>query len=215
MAHRLLTLFSGRSTPHGSVTITATGTWTIPAGVTLLTSVEMYTSGDDGAGNKGGGGGAYAKKLNVAVTSGDMTITLMAKGSEDLCEVVLPNAVKILESFNAVGQIRGLADPEGHAPDIANDGGDGGNGGGGAGGGGGGGGAGGPSAAGTIGSDGNVPNGGAGGASGGGLAGAGGDGGAVSLQGVAGNSYGGGGGGEGDGGPDGGSGQAGAVIITY
>ena len=49
--------------------------WTVPAGVTTLTSVECWGGGGGtsswyGDGYGGGGGGAYAKKLNVAVTPG-------------------------------------------------------------------------------------------------------------------------------------------------
>lgn len=65
------------------VTITdlATTTWTVPAGVTMLTLVELYGGGGGGGagdlggilfGGSGGGGGAYCASVNIPVTPGQV-----------------------------------------------------------------------------------------------------------------------------------------------
>lgn len=58
------------------VTLTSGTSWTVPAGVTKLSSVECWGGGGGAAGSSwgtsfgGGGGGAYAKKVNLSVTPG-------------------------------------------------------------------------------------------------------------------------------------------------
>ena len=56
-------------TTPGTQTITATGTWVAPAGVTQV-DVQCWGQGGTGAVRGGGGGGAYAETKTIAVTAG-------------------------------------------------------------------------------------------------------------------------------------------------
>lgn len=62
------------------------GTWQVPAGVSLLESIEVWGCGGRGGagtnsgGGGGGGGGGYAKAINVAVTSGESLMVLIDIG---------------------------------------------------------------------------------------------------------------------------------------
>ena len=57
------------ASPAGSQVFNSTGTWTVPAGVTVAT-FEVWGGGGGGASNHGGGGGGggYSKVANVSVT---------------------------------------------------------------------------------------------------------------------------------------------------
>src|SRR4051812_44620903 len=66
---------------HGTVFLTSGATWTVPANVTMLTSVECIGSGGAGAGMvaaggassvTGGGGGGYSKSVNIVVSPGQV-----------------------------------------------------------------------------------------------------------------------------------------------
>ncbi|MCX7168755.1 MAG: hypothetical protein NTY41_00295, partial [Proteobacteria bacterium] len=72
-----------------TVTLTANGNWTAPAGVTSVT-VEAWGGGGGGGSARtnnntrggGGGGGGYSKRINVAVTPGNLyAVTVGAAGA--------------------------------------------------------------------------------------------------------------------------------------
>jgi hypothetical protein len=66
-------------------TFTSSGTWTAPAGVTSV-DVEAWgagASGGNGVVRKGGGGGAYSKKLNIVVTPGNTYSVVVGIGGEN------------------------------------------------------------------------------------------------------------------------------------
>lgn len=70
-----------------TTTVDASGTFTVPVGVTLLAMVEAVGMGGAGSagtigGGGGGGGGAWANLVDVAVTPGDIwTVTIDATSS--------------------------------------------------------------------------------------------------------------------------------------
>ena len=212
------------------ITLNPGDTFTPPAGVTSLDSVECYAEGGDGGtgltggsshSGGGGGGGEYAKETNVAVHGTTYSPTIGAGGTGNNT-VFTGDAVTITAHHggNGSGTVPGSAGtgssasthhdggPGGAGIVHSNPGGGGGGGGAGSGGAGGSGGTGAASGFGTSGAAG-TPDGGAGGH--------GGNGAITGNPGADGSAPGGGGGG-GSGrtaGTAGGSGAAGKVVITY
>lgn len=76
--------FWKNNAPHGSATLTASTTWTVPALVTLLSKVLLVGGGAGGGNLYGGGGGAggYLVATNVSVTpSSGITVTIGPGGA--------------------------------------------------------------------------------------------------------------------------------------
>ncbi len=203
--------------------------WTVPAGVTVLDSVEMWGAGGNGGsaveGGGGGGGGEYAKWLNVPAIPLETWAAIIdsggANGECGFTNEAFDVALSVDDGGNASGRTGGSAgiDQESSSPakDITNSGGTGGTNSGTATGGAGGGGGGAAEGVGEDGqsiSSGTTP--GVGGAGGdGGETGNGGNGGAPSAVGNNGSDYGGGGGGGGAVSQAGGTGAPGHIRITY
>ena len=84
--------------PHGVQTISATGTFTVPAGVTTL-DVEVWGGGSgswasvSGAPGGGGAGGGYARKRVAGLTPGaTITVTIGAGGTAGTTTPAAPGA---------------------------------------------------------------------------------------------------------------------------
>ena len=194
-----------------------TGTWTVPAGVTLLDSVGCIGAGNPGAdgdpeGGNGGGGGAYAQTNNVAVTPGEICPFRVAQtDAGETTYLQHDTEIAIAEADSAHAYLHLGGNAEDSTGDIKYSGGDGGNASTGTGGGGGG--AAGATGDGTNGADGDGFGGGAGGA-GNDPGGSGGNGGGIAENASHSFAPGGGGGGGGMGGT-GSAGQVGKIIINY
>lgn len=91
MTKRLLILLVLLASPLVALattdTITATGSWVAPTGVTSVT-VDAWAGGGGGrnggsvTGGQGGGGGAFSEKLNIPVTAGNSyTVTVGTGGT--------------------------------------------------------------------------------------------------------------------------------------
>ena len=214
-----------------TVTLNPGGTFTPPAGVTSLDSVECYAEGGDGGtgltggsshSGGAGGGGEYAKETSVAVTPGSTYSPAIGAGGSSTNTVFAGDAVTITAHHggNGSGTVPGSAGtgssntthhdggPGGAGIVHSNPGGGGGGGGAGSGGAGGSGGTGAASGFGTSGAAG-TPDGGAGGQGGNGAIT-----GNPGADGAAPGAGGGGGSGR-TAGTAGGSGAAGKVVITY
>lgn len=200
--------------------------WTVPAGVTLLTSIECWGPGAGGGtliagGGGGGGGGEYAITNSVAVTPGNVhkffidtspaagangqaTYFKQTSSSTKLCDA---------EPGSTTATATGGAGGTGGVGDTTYAGGAGGNGSGSDAGGGGGSSAG-TGAVGGAGLNGVLNTGGNGGTAPAGGA-DGGNGGNAGANGSAGSNYGGGGGGCGDVTHTGGAGTQGKIVLTY
>lgn len=192
------------------------GTFTVPAGVTVIT-VELWGGGGGAASENpagGGGGGGYARKVYNVDPNDMITVSV---GSGGLAGGAgMPSTIDGITFANGgatgSGTIGGAAGSYSGSPDAGSSGGNGADAAGSNGGGGGG--AGGSFSSGTNGM------GTSGGAGGGavspyGAGGDGGDGGAAGQSGASGLSPGGGGGGQGTGGSGSGAGANGLVIIHY
>lgn len=210
-------------------TITATGTFSVPAGVTNLTKVECWAGGGGGGnpigatGGGGGGGGSYVLKNNLTVTpSTSETVTVGAavaaetEGNvthfRDITTVFAPAGTRGVDNAKGVGGnavVGGVGDTKRNGGDggaVGNLGMDTGGGGGGE--------SAGPSANGNAGADSSGADGGAGGTgtTGGGDGGVGGTFGGASA---AAGSIPGGGGGGGKMLGSGGGGARGQIVVTY